>query len=88
MPPVAPQTSARRGACNFRKKKIVLHKWLYVPVYASNTVVKRDYENYCPHGLFFINKALKRGEVRMPMTPFLESRALSKFKYESTGQRS
>ena len=56
--------------------------------YATNTAVKRDYENCCPHGLLFINKALKCGEVRMLMTPFLESRALSKFTHESTGQRS
>ena len=59
-----------------------------VPMYVSNTAVKRDYENCCPHGLLFINKALKCGEVRMLMTPFLESRALSKFTHESTGQRS
>ena len=64
----------------------MLHKSLYVPVYASNTAVKRDYENCCPHGLLFINKALKCGEVCMLMTIFLESRALSKFTHESTAR--
>ena len=62
------------------------HKSLYVPVYASNTAVKRDYENCCPHGLLFVNKALKCGEVRMLMTPFLESRALSKFTHKKQGK--
>ena len=88
MPHVAPQTRAQRGVCNFRKYEIILHKPLYVPVYASHTVVKRDYENCCTKGLLFIIKVLKCGEVRMLMTPFRESRALSKFKYESTGRRS
>ena len=66
--------------------EIMLHKSLYVPEYASNAVVKRDYENLCPHGLLFINKAHKCGEVRMLMILFLESRALSKFKINQHGK--
>ena len=57
-------------------------------MYASNTVVKRDYENCCPHGLLFINKALKCGEVRMPMTPFLESRARIRIQFTVDRQTS
>ena len=36
--------------------------------YASNTVVKRDHENCCPHGLLFISKALKSGRGRSWIT--------------------
>ena len=39
------------------------------------------------HGLLSFNKALKCREVHIPMTPFLESRVLSKFKHESTGYK-
>ena len=84
--------SVTAGCDHFGHRELTVSNFflmgLYVPLYASNTVVKRDYENGCPHGLLFINKDLKCGEVLMPMTPFLESRALSKFKHESTGQSS
>ena len=64
----------------------MLHKSLYVPVYASNTVVKRDYENCCPHGSLFIYKARKCGEVRMLMTPFVESRAPTNLNMNQQGK--
>ena len=58
---------------------------LHVLLYASNTVIQRDYENCCPRGLLFNNKVFK---CACPWPLLQESRAQSKFKHESTGQRS
>ena len=78
-----------KGLATFGNRELCcINHCICLYMHQTLAVVKRDYENCCPHGLLFINKALKCGEVRMLMTPFLESRALSKFKQESTGQRS